>query len=117
MKTMSDITSQIADVLLGVEATLRQHGKWDEQQPPEDALISKEPFCIDTLPFEQWLQWIFIPRMKQILEDENPLPEKSDIFVYAQESLRYTKPPMNTLLDLIKEFDELITEHEGVVRH
>ena len=52
---MHDIPNRIADVLLEVEAILRVNGKWDENSPDSIALASKQPFCMDTLEFEQWL--------------------------------------------------------------
>ena len=114
---MHDIPNRIADVLLEVEATLRTSGKWDVLRPPEVALLSAEPFCIDTLSFEQWLQWIFLPRMKQILEYKKPLPVKSGILVYAQEQLCKETPPAGKLLTLIKRFDDLISIQSGAKPH
>ena len=114
---MHDIPNRIADVLLELEATLRSGGMWDRQQPPESALASTQPFSIDTLRFEQWLQWIFLPRMKHILEQRRPLPGKSAIFTYAQESLLKNDPPTRNLLELVKRFDDLIAIQSGVIRH
>jgi uncharacterized protein YqcC (DUF446 family) len=105
---MHDIPNRIADVLLEVEAILRINGKWDESSPGSSALASKQPFCMDTLEFEQWLQWIFLPRMKTTLEETKPLPAKSSIFVYAQECLHKNDPCTDNLLKLIKTFDDLI---------
>ena len=114
---MHDIANRIADVLLDVEGTLRTHGKWDSSQPAVSALSSAEPFCMDTLRFEQWLQWILLPRMKNILEQEKPLPAKSGIHVYAQAYLEKNDPPTPSLLRHIKLFDDLITLHSRVKRH
>lgn len=114
---MHDIPSRIADVLLEVEAVLRASGRWEWRPPPESDLRSTQPFCIDTLRFEQWLQWVFLPRMKDILEQSRPLPGKSSIFVYAQEYLRKSNPPEGNLLTLIKRFDDLIAIQSGVSRH
>ncbi|MDH3979669.1 MAG: YqcC family protein [Gammaproteobacteria bacterium] len=114
---MHDIPNRIADVLLEVEATLRTHGMWDQDRPPADALGSEQPFCIDTLRFEQWLQWVFLPRMKEILEDSRPLPVKSGILIYAQEYLRKDAPPTTGLLELIKRFDDLIAIQSGARPH
>ena len=114
---MHDIPNRIADVLLEVEATLRTSGKWDAYQPPREALVSAQPFCFDTLRFEQWLQWIFLPRMKQILEHRKPLPRKSGILTYAQETLRKNDPPAANLLTLIKRFDDLIAIQSGARQH
>ncbi len=115
--SMHDIPNRIADVLLEVEALLRISGKWDAYRPSTDALLSSEPFCIDTLSFEQWLQWVFLPRMKQILEYQKPLPAKSSIFVYAQQQLRKQELPAGKLLSLIKRFDDLILIQSGARRH
>ena len=105
---MHDIPNRIADILLEVEATLRINGKWDESSPDNNALTSEQPFCMDTLAFEQWLQWIFLPRMKVTLEETRPLPAKSSIFIYAQECLHKSDPSTSSLLKLIKRFDDLI---------
>ena len=114
---MHDIPNRIADVLLEVEGTLRSHGRWDTDQPAVSALKSAQPFCMDTLNFEQWIQWIFLPRMKTILEDSKPLPARSGILVYAESYLRKNDPPTSSLLTLIKRFDDLITLHSQIKRH
>lgn len=59
---------QVAEQLLLIERELRVLGWWSESPPSAQALASREPFCVDTLEFQQWLQWIFLPRMKVILE-------------------------------------------------
>jgi uncharacterized protein YqcC (DUF446 family) len=114
---MHDIPNRIADVLLEVEASLRSSGQWDTASPPAADLISRQPFCIDTLRFEQWLQWVFLPRMQQILEQRKPLPRKSGIFVYAQQYLCKSDPVTGNLLRSIKRFDDLITIQSGARRH
>ena len=114
---MHDIPNRIADVLLEIEANLRINGKWDETSPGSSALASKQPFCMDTLAFEQWLQWIFLPRMKTTLEETKPLPAKSSIFAYAQECLHENDPSADSLLKLIKTFDELIKIQSGARLH
>jgi len=114
---MHDIPRRIADVLLDVEANLRTSGRWDPDRPPDTALSSSQPFCLDTLRFEQWLQWVFLPRMKRIIEQQQPLPSKSAIFVYAQESLPGKDRANSDLLNLIKNFDELISIQAGARAH
>lgn len=114
---MHDIPHRIADVLLEVEAHLRTNGHWDKDIPPAGALTSTEPFCVDTLRFEQWLQWIFLPRMKTILEQAHPLPAKSGIYEYAQDYFPKGDVQAPNLLRLIKRFDELIDIQQGARRH
>lgn len=111
---MHDIPQRIATVLLEVEAVLRTTGRWEQHQPSDSALSSTQPFCMDTLNFEQWLQWIFLPRMKQILENRRPLPARSAIHEYAECCVQKQD---NGLLQLIKRFDELITIQAGQKFH
>ncbi|KAE9645357.1 YqcC family protein [Pseudomonas sp. PB106] len=102
---------KIADQLLLIERELRTQGWWDAVQPSAEALSSVEPFSVDTLDFEQWLQWIFLPKMKYILEEDLPLPNASGIqemaeMVFAQRNLGGKDRRLQVLL---KEFDLLIT--------
>lgn len=114
---MHDIPHRIAAVLLEVEASLRATGKWGSEKPPASALASAEPFCFDTLSLEQWLQWIFIPRMKHILEHRQPLPKQSAIFEYAQACVPTGDPRAVSLLAQIRRFDELIAIQSGTRKY
>ncbi len=117
MTLMYNIPSRIADVLLEVEASLRTHGKWDKCKPDATDLNSTIPFCMDTLKFEQWLQWIFLPRMKETIEQTKPLPVQSGIYEYAEKCLHKNDPSTNKLLKHLKTFDDLISIQAGVLRH
>lgn len=114
---MHDIHQRIVDVLLELEAELRAREWWEEEKPPTRALASQQPFCLDQLAFEQWLQWIFLPRMKDIIETGKPLPSQSAIFVYAEECLRHHGSQSAHLLALIKRFDELVMLEASQKRH
>lgn len=79
---MDERFPEIAEQLLLIERELRVLGWWETTPPGEQALSSQEPFCVDTLEFAQWLQWIFLPRMKIILERDLPLPNASGILEF-----------------------------------
>ncbi|SDS66157.1 Uncharacterized conserved protein YqcC, DUF446 family [Pseudomonas asplenii] len=100
----------IADQLLLIERELRAQGWWAEVPPSEQALSSVEPFSVDTLDFEQWLQWIFLPKMKVILEEDLPLPNASGILAMAE--MVYAQRPGEgvKLQALLAQFDRLISE-------
>ncbi|MBU6959345.1 YqcC family protein [Pseudomonas sp. CVAP len=102
---------KIAEQLLLIERELRLQGWWDEVSPSAEALASVEPFSVDTLDFEQWLQWIFLPRMKTILENNLPLPNASGIQEMAEMvfAARNVQGKDRQLQALLKEFDQLIT--------
>ena len=101
---------QIADQLLLIERELRTLGMWKDVPPSDEALASREPFCVDTLDFDQWLQWIFLPRMKTILEQDLALPNASGILEMAQMVYAERAAETRALRDLLKQFDQLITE-------
>jgi len=101
---------QIADQLLLIERELRVQGWWSSVSPSAEALASIEPFAVDTLDFEQWLQWIFLPRMKAILENDLPLPNASGILAMAE--MVYAQRPGQgaELQRLLAQFDQLISD-------
>lgn len=99
----------IADQLLLIERELRVQGWWAEQAPSAEALSSVEPFSVDTLDFEQWLQWIFLPRMKMILEQNLPLPNASGIMEMAEMVYAQRPGQGRELQLLLAQFDQLIT--------
>jgi uncharacterized protein YqcC (DUF446 family) len=83
------IVIEVTSLLIDIEAGLRQLNLWQQQPPAQAALQSRQPFCIDTLNFPQWLQFIFLPRMYGLIEAERLLPDKCQIGPMADE---YFKP-------------------------
>lgn len=57
-----------------LQETMTKTNHWSTQFIPPKALLSTEPFCMDTMDFGQWLQFIFIPRMRAIIDGKHPLP-------------------------------------------
>ena len=107
---MDERFPQIADHLLLIERELRVLGLWKNVPPSDAALESREPFCVDTMDFDQWLQWIFLPRMKTILEQDLPLPKASGILEMAQMVYASRLAETRNLQGLLAQFDRLITE-------
>lgn len=101
---------EVAEQMLLIERELRALGWWDNAPPSEQALASPEPFCVDTLEFAQWLQWIFLPRMKIILEQDLPLPNASGILEMAEMVYAGRQAEARMLQQHLARFDQLITE-------
>ncbi|ROL76819.1 YqcC family protein [Pseudomonas vranovensis] len=99
----------IADHLLLIEHELRAQGWWSDVSPTPQALASSVPFAVDSMSFDLWLQWIFLPKMKEILEKGLPLPNASGILVMA-ETVYVDRPEQSRKLRrLLAEFDQLIS--------
>ena len=99
----------VAGLLGELTAELQRLERWQDEHPGEEALASELPFCVDTLSFDQWLQWIFLPKMKQILESGAPLPSASGILVMAETVYVDRPQESRELRRLLAEFDQLIS--------
>lgn len=107
---MSQHRSLVAEQLLWLERELRIVGLWSEQAPHAEALMSSEPFCVDTLDFEQWLQWVFLPRMIALVQSGQSLPTNSAIAPMALERFKDKPEKMQPLIKRLQVLDHLLTE-------
>ncbi len=107
------VYSELADILLELEAELRRLNLWSDQPPVPSALASTEPFCIDTLDFHQWLQHVLLVRMKMIIESQATLPQASGILAMAEECYRDELHKMSDLMDLLRQFDVVVSRHSA----
>jgi uncharacterized protein YqcC (DUF446 family) len=99
-----------------LEAELRRMELW-EREPPSDApLKSERPFCFDTLALSQWLQWMLIPRMREIFAGAGDLPAQSAIHPLAEDCFERLDDA-GRLLKLIARFDRLIGDEAAAVTH
>lgn len=101
--------TEVAEVLIDIEAQLRQLGQWDRLPPSTEALASEQPFCIDTLTLPQWLQFIFLPTLYRMLEEDQPLPRRCGIAPMAEEFFRGTGLASAGLVAALSEVDELLS--------
>ena len=106
---MTTSEHQIADLILELERELRMLGLWGACAPSHDALRSTQPFSVDTLDFTQWLQWVFIPRMADMLERGEPLPRDCAIAPLAEAVLEDMKVDTTRLLKLIRRVDRSLS--------
>ncbi|WP_437883720.1 YqcC family protein [Pseudomonas sp. LRF_L74] len=98
----------LAEQLLLIERELRVLDLWSAHPPSDEALASQQPFCIDSMSFEQWLQWILLPRMKQLIELNLALPSVSGIAEMAEEVYKGRLAQMVSLLTALRGFDRLL---------
>ncbi|SEI68944.1 dTDP-4-dehydrorhamnose 3,5-epimerase [Allopseudospirillum japonicum] len=75
--------AQIASLLQQLKQTLA-HAPLDLSAPEAQAFQSEQPFCIDTMYLQQWLAYVFIPRMQALIDAQAPLPEKCTLIPIAE---------------------------------
>ena len=71
------------------------------------------PFCLDTLNFDQWLQFVFLPTLYAMLEARQPLPSACAIAPMAEEILPRLGLPSGPLLASLAEIDRVLTDDSG----
>jgi uncharacterized protein YqcC (DUF446 family) len=87
---------------------LQHLGEWQTLPPSAEQLASELPFCLDTLTFYQWLQWVFLAKMQHLLAQHQPLPLACAIAPVAVEVI-VTGDTHARLLALLADLDAAIT--------
>lgn len=92
-----------------IEAELKRLGRWMGNPLPDEYFIDMGAFGSKTMGFEQWLQFILIPRIRGIIEEKSDFPKGSNLAPYG---VRYFDGDTNagTLQDLLYNLDQLINQ-------
>jgi uncharacterized protein YqcC (DUF446 family) len=101
--------TDIAELLIDIEAHLRRLNLWEKIPPSTQALASSEPFCVDTLTLPQWLQFVFIPTIRQMVEAGDTLPAQCGIAPMGEEFFRESGSGADALLVSLRQIDELLS--------
>jgi uncharacterized protein YqcC (DUF446 family) len=99
---------QTADILLAIEAEMRQQGLWADTPPSAHALSSTMPFMYDTLKLHQWLQFVFLPRTPAVIESGGQLPGNCHIHPLAEYEFTRMEFSHTALLELIRQMDNIL---------
>lgn len=100
---------QVAVLLSQIEIELKNLQLWSVVPPSAEALASQAPFCCDTMPLEQWLQFIFIPRMGALVEGRLPLPVSIAVCPIAEEAFAPVTEEKLKLINRIADLDQLLS--------
>ncbi|ADW72481.1 MULTISPECIES: YqcC family protein [Rahnella] len=99
-----NIENQVRQILEDIEQVMRDEKLWHATPPEAEAFESKEPFSVDTLSAEQWLQWVLVPRMYALLEAQAPMPTRFAITPYFEVAM----PEALRLLTQLQRLDDLL---------
>lgn len=106
---MRALRTEVASTLIDIEAELRQLDLWDREPPGQAALASTEPFAFDTLTLPQWLQFIFLPTLYTMIEEQRSLPGACAITPMAEEFFRGSGLATGALLEALAQVDALLS--------
>ncbi|WP_440053643.1 YqcC family protein [Pseudoalteromonas sp. T1lg65] len=103
------MASNLLSLLAELESCLKAAGLWQRQEIDPLALTSTQPFCCDTMSFEQWLQFVFIPKMQLLIRQSEPLPKSMAIAPMAEMTLqnhRYFSVVYQSLKNIDAAFEQ-----------
>src|SRR5262249_9790099 len=88
---------------------MKRVGAWSETPPPPEAFEDMGPFGMKTMSYEQWLEFVFLARVRALLESDGPWPESSAVGTQAVRSFDGW-PEAGELIRLLGEFDRFFDE-------
>jgi uncharacterized protein YqcC (DUF446 family) len=103
---MPDLYARVAASIAEIENEMKAIGYWSGDPLPPEAYDFRQAFAMDTMTFSQWLQFIFIQRVHQILDQHGEFPVQS--MVGAQAVREFDGDPQaSNLVSLLAGFDSL----------
>lgn len=107
------IHRRLGELLTVLQVAMESVDLWETDEPTEEALASTEPFCMDTMSFEQWLRYVLINRFAIMAEHQLPLPNQCSVAPMAEEALKDL--PAQSVIDALAAVDQLLTEESQEV--
>lgn len=107
---MSNVRHEAVEAKIDqIEAEMKRVGIWQAEPLPPEMLQIHSAFGQGQMTFEQWLQFILIPRVREILASRGPWPRGSQVAVQAMREWEMwgVRPDCEQLLRLLREFDDL----------
>jgi uncharacterized protein YqcC (DUF446 family) len=88
---------------------LRQLRVWQSEPMREAAYASDKAFFADTMTLFQWLQFVLVPRIQEIVAERAGFPAESNVGAYAVRELDGFDEAHHLILAL-SEFDEFVED-------
>jgi uncharacterized protein YqcC (DUF446 family) len=106
--TTPDFCALVAEKLNEIEAEMHAVGLWQASPLRPDQLESPGAFGVDKMTFSQWLQFIFIPRVREAVASKQ-FPPSSEVGTQAVREFD-AEPGAAHLVRLLSEFDALFRD-------
>ncbi|NVJ68157.1 MAG: YqcC family protein [Gammaproteobacteria bacterium] len=90
-----------------LENALKEAKLWSSVAPSQEAMESSMPFAVDTMRFEQWLQFIFLPKMRDSVAAKQLPPGPAQILPIAEEVYKEQLEAVRSVLNALRKFDEI----------
>ena len=98
--------SEVRARLDAVTAAMRAGGAWDVGRPDDAAFTDMGAFGMNTMAFEQWLRFVFVPNVEALIAAGGPWPDGSAVAVIAARE-GDADPVIASLVEALAAFDAL----------
>ncbi|HKF21818.1 MAG TPA: YqcC family protein [Candidatus Angelobacter sp.] len=88
-----------------IEAEMRRIGFWQNEPLRPEQMEFTQAFAMDTMTYAQWLQFVFLPRVREAAA-ANQFPSGSNVGTQAVREFDGS-PEAGDLITLLAEFDAL----------
>ena len=80
---------------------------WLEEELDENKYNSTAPFCCDTMAFHEWLQFVFLPKMQYMIDNNLELPSSLAIAPMGEVEYRAELKERENLIKILNKIDSL----------
>ena len=101
-----NLIESVKRIIGEIELEMKRIGYWRTEPLPEIAYQFHQAFAVDTMTFTQWLQFILIPRVHQVLDENGVFPTSSMVGTQGLREFDGNERA-SRLVDLLLEFDQL----------
>ncbi|MEO7653971.1 MAG: YqcC family protein [Bryobacteraceae bacterium] len=109
-----DKYSEAAQRVDKIEEEMRNIRFWSDEPLPPEKYDFQQAFALDTMAFSQWLQFVFSPRVREIVADRGAFPRSSMVAAQAVREFDGLHEA-EELISLLSDFDSWISSGCAVV--
>jgi len=73
----------VAGKIAAIEAEMKRIGLWQDEPLPAEAWEAPGAFGGNSMTYEQWLQFVLVPRTHQIIAERGQFPKRSHLGTMA----------------------------------
>ena len=99
----------LPEAMQAVEQALSELALHSATAPSPEAFASVQPFCVDTMTFPEWVQFVFLPKLEGMLDGGESMPSWCDVAPMAEEYFRNLEQDGHLLVEALRRVDELVT--------
>lgn len=105
--SIPSIANNTQKLLHNLQKVMISSALWAAKPPSASALESEAPFACDTMSLANWLQFVFIPKLTLLIEQNAALPSEIAVLPIAQQT--YTGKQYDELHAIIAQLDTLLS--------